>query len=93
MDNQVPEEVVKEGFDKVLKVVQDTARERAALLQGQVMEALVEEVNEQDESLMTGRLSNNMLVHFPAPRTSIGQMVQVSLDTCHGFYYTGHVVG
>ena len=22
----------------------------------------------------------------------IGQLVQVSLDTCHGFYYTGHVV-
>ena len=28
MENQVPEEVVKEGFDKLLKVVQDTARER-----------------------------------------------------------------
>ena len=56
------------------------------------MEALVEEVNEQDASLMTGRLSNNMLVHFPAPDTLIGQLVQVSLDTCHGFYYTGHVV-
>lgn len=92
MTNQVPEEVVKEGFDKLLKVVQDTARERAALLQGQVMEALVEEVNEQDELLMTGRLSNNMLVHFPADRTLIGQIVRVSLDTCHGFYYTGHIV-
>ena len=61
MTNQVPDEVVKEGFDKLLKVVQDTARERAALLRGQVMEALVEEINEQDESLVTGRLSNNML--------------------------------
>lgn len=66
MENQVPKEVVREGFDKLLKVVQDTARSRAALLKGQVMEALVEEVNEQDASLMTGRLSNNMLVHFPA---------------------------
>ncbi|MDE6846721.1 MAG: tRNA (N6-isopentenyl adenosine(37)-C2)-methylthiotransferase MiaB [Lachnospiraceae bacterium] len=93
MENQVPEEVVKEGFDKLLKVVQDTARDRAARLQGQVMEALVEEVNEQDESLMTGRLSNNMLVHFPADRSMIGQLIKVSLDTCHGFYYTGHVVG
>ena len=92
MENQVSEEVVKEGFDKLLKVVQDTARKRAALLQGQIMEALVEEVNEQDESLMTGRLSNNMLVHFPADRTMIGQLVKVSLDTCHGFYYTGHIV-
>lgn len=92
MTNQVPDEVVKEGFDKLLKVVQDTARERAALLRGQVMEALVEEINEQDESLVTGRLSNNMLVHFLADKTLIGQIVRVSLDTCHGFYYTGHIV-
>lgn len=92
MEDQVPETVVKEGFDKLLKVVQDTARERAALLQGQIMETLVEEVNEQDNTLMTGRLSNNMLVHFPADRSLIGQLVTVSLDTCHGFYYTGHIV-
>ncbi len=92
MEDQVPETVVREGFDKLLKVVQDTAKERAALLQGKVMEALVEEVNEQDASLMTGRLSNNMLVHFPASESLIGRLVQVSLDTCHGFYYTGHVV-
>lgn len=92
MENQVPEEVVKEGFDKLLKVVQDTAKDRAARLKGSVMEALVEEVNEQDASLMTGRLSNNMLVHFPADRSLIGQLVMVSLDECHGFYYTGHIV-
>lgn len=92
MEDQVPEEVVREGFDKLLKVVQDTAKDRAALLQGRVMEALVEEVNEQDASLMTGRLSNNMLVHFPASESLIGQLVQISLDDCHGFYYTGHIV-
>ena len=92
MDNQVAPEVVKEGFDKLLKVVQDTAKDRAALLQGKIMEALIEEVNEQDESLMTGRLSNNMLVHFPADKAMIGQLVDVSLDECHGFYYTGHMV-
>ena len=92
MENQVPDEVVREGFDKLLKTVQDTARERAALLQGQTMEALVEEVNEQDSSLMTGRLSNNMLVHFPADKSMIGQILDVSLDVCHGFYYMGHIV-
>lgn len=91
MENQVPEEVIKEGFDKLLKVVQDTAKERARLLQGQTLEALVEEVNEHDPSLMTGRLSNNMLVHFPADPSLIGKLVMVSLDECHGFYYTGHM--
>lgn len=92
MENQVPEAVIKEGFDKLLQVVQETARERAARFQGEVMEALVEEVNEHDSSLMTGRLSNNMLVHFPATEELIGKLVMVSLDECHGFYYTGHMV-
>ena len=91
MENQVSEEVVKANFDRLLKTVQDTAKERALLLQGKVMEALVEEINEQDSSLVTGRLSNNMLVHFPADASYIGKLVMVSLDECHGFYYTGHI--
>ena len=92
MENQVPEEVVKEGFDRVLKVVQDTARERVSLLQGQTMEALVEEVNEQDASLLTGRLSNNTIVHFKGDKKLIGQIVPVYLKECHGFYYLGEAV-
>jgi len=89
---QVPEDVVKVGFDKVLKTVQDTAREQVARYQGQIMEALVEEVNENDASLVTGRLSNNTLVHFPGDASLIGRIVEVSLDECHGFYYMGHMV-
>lgn len=89
MENQVPEEVVKEGFDRLLKVVQDTARERAALLQGQTLDALVEEVNEQDSSLLTGRLSNNTIVHFKGGKELIGTIIPVYLKECHGFYYLG----
>ena len=92
MENQVPEEVVKEGFDRLLKVVQDTAREQVARYQGQVMDALLEEVNEHDASRLTGRLSNNTLVHFPGDASLIGKIVNVSLDECHGFYYVGHMV-
>ena len=86
---QVPEDVVKEGFDKLLKIVQDTAKERVALLQGQVLPALVEEVNEQDSSLVTGRLSNNTIVHFPGDASLIGRIIDVELKECHGFYYVG----
>ena len=91
MEDQVPEEVVKEGFDKLLKVVQDTARERVKRYQGQVMEALVEEVNEQDASLLTGRLSNNTIVHFPGDASLIGKLVSVRLSECRGFYYVGEI--
>ncbi|MDO4304211.1 MAG: tRNA (N6-isopentenyl adenosine(37)-C2)-methylthiotransferase MiaB [Bacillota bacterium] len=92
MENQVPGEVVKEGFDRLLKVVQDTARERVALLKGQTLDALVEEVNEQDDSLLTGRLSNNTIVHFKGDRSLIGEIVPVYLKECHGFYYLGELV-
>lgn len=91
MENQVPEEVIKEGFDKLLKVVQNTARKRVALLEGQVHKALVEEINEQDEHLVTGRLSNNTIVHFPGDKSLIGKIVEVRLTRCHGFYYAGEM--
>lgn len=89
---QVPEEIVKEGFNKLLKVVQETARERVKRYEGMVMEALVEEQNEQDASLLTGRLSNNTIVHFNGDTSLIGKIVNVKLSSCQGFYYLGELV-
>lgn len=92
MENQVSEEEVKENFDRLLKVVQETARKRVKRLEGQVCEVLVEEVNTQDESLMTGRLSSNILVHFKGDNTLIGKLINVKLVECKGFYYFGEIV-
>jgi len=92
MTNQVPEAEVKVNFDKVLKAVQDMSKERVGIYQGKVMDVLVEEMNEQDASLVTGRLSNNTTVHLPGDASMIGQIVDVMLDECHGFYYMGHRV-
>ena len=91
MENQVPEAEVKENFNKVLKTVQDTARSRVGNLLGQTVTVLVEEKNEQDDSLVTGRMSNNTIVHFPGGEDLIGTLAEVHLDECHGFYYTGTV--
>ena len=91
-EDQVPEEVVKENFDMLLKVVQETAKEQTAKLQGRTETVLVEGVNEHDKSLLTGRMSNNTLVHFPGGKELIGEFVSVSLDECHGFYYLGKLV-
>lgn len=91
MENQVSEEVIKKGFDKLLKTVQDTAKSQVYRLQGQTLEALVEEVNEQDNTLLTGRLSNNTIVHFKGDKSLIGQLISVTLTECHGFYYLGEV--
>lgn len=89
MEDQIPEDVVKDRFDRLLTVVQDISREMSGRFQGTVQEVLVEGVNEQDASLVTGRMGNNLLVHFPGDASLIGTYRQVHLDICKGFYYMG----
>ena len=92
MEDQVPDDVVKDRFDRLLKEVQEIAAEACAVHQGTVQQVLVECRNEHDSSLMTGRLSNNLLVHFPGDESLIGKLVDVRLDECRGFYYLGEQV-
>ena len=89
MENQIPEDVVKDRFNRLLETVQTIGREMSARDTGKVMEVLVEEQNSQDKHLMTGRLSNNLLVHFEGDTSLIGQLCQIRLDECRGFYYMG----
>lgn len=92
MPNPTGEEEIKENFDRLLKVVQETAKSRVGRLTGEVHGALVEEINEHDSSLVTGRLSNNTIVHFPGDASLIGKIVSVRLVESHGFYYTGQLI-
>ena len=89
MENQIPEDVVKDRFNRLLTLVQDISREQSLRVQGQTLPVLVESVNEQDSHLVTGRLSNNLLVHFPGDASMIGEIVPVYLKECMGFYYYG----
>ena len=93
MENQIPEDVMKDRFDRLLEEVQTIGREMSSRDTGSVQEVLVEEVNEHDPSLVTGRMSNNLLVHFPGDASLIGSIVSVHLDECRGFYYMGTKVG
>ncbi len=89
MEDQIPEDVVKVRFDRLLKEVQTIASEKSSLLTGQVQDVLVESINHQDKNLVTGRLSNNSVVHLPGDEKLIGQIIPVRLDECRGFYYIG----
>lgn len=92
MENQVPEEVVKDRFDRLLKEVQDISKEMAERFTGTDQRVLVEEPNGQLEGYVTGRLSNNHVVHFQGETSLIGKLVNVHLDECRGFYYMGSLL-
>jgi tRNA-2-methylthio-N6-dimethylallyladenosine synthase len=92
MEDQVPETVVKERFDRLLHEIQHISAEITHARVGETMSALIEEVNAQDATLLTGRLSNNAVVHCPGDSSLIGQIVPVKLVESKGFYYMGEIV-
>ena len=89
MENQVPEDVVKDRFDRLLKEVQDIASEVILRDEHTVQKVLAEELDTHEPGYLTGRLSNNTVVHFAGDSSLIGKIVNVSLDEAKGFYFMG----
>ncbi len=92
MKDQVPADVVQDRFDRLLETVQAIARQECARWEGTTGQVLVEQVDRQDGRLLTGRLGNNLLVHFPGDPSLIGKIVDVHLSACKGFYYMGEMI-
>ncbi|MDO5521158.1 MAG: tRNA (N6-isopentenyl adenosine(37)-C2)-methylthiotransferase MiaB [bacterium] len=92
MENQVPEEIIHERFNRLLETVHETSTVENAKHQGTIQDVLVESVNTHEEGFVSGRLSNNLLVHFKGTPDMIGTIVNVRLDEAKGFYYIGEIV-
>ena len=91
MENQVPQDVVKDRFDRLLKVVNEISSKKTAKYEGTTQLVMAEEVNSHDPELITGRLSNNTVVHFKGTKDLIGQELKVKLLKAKGFYYFGEI--
>ena len=92
--DQVDPKVIKERFDRLLAEVNKCSEEFAKSLEGQVLPVLVEERDrevEPEKNYLTGRLDNNLLVHFEGCDELIGQIINVKLKECKGFYYIGEI--
>ena len=91
MEDQIPENVVKDRFDRLLALVQEKGRQISSRFEGTVQEVLVE-TESKEKGIFTGRTQYNLLVHFPGTEEMLGKYVKVHLDTCKGFYYLGTII-
>ncbi|WP_458407530.1 tRNA (N6-isopentenyl adenosine(37)-C2)-methylthiotransferase MiaB [Anaerotignum sp.] len=89
MENQVPEDVVSDRFNRMLDVLNPIVHEVHEEQVGKVMTVFAEEVSKQNSSILTGRADNNMLVHFPGTEDMIGQMIPVKIIDNKTFYLIG----
>ena len=87
-EDQVPADVTKERFNRLLALVQEQGRIRSSRFARTVQEVLVEEES-KEKGIFTGRTQYNLLVHFPADESLLGTYVNVKLEECKGFYYLG----
>ena len=92
MENRVDKDVIKERFDRLLALLKETSAINCKKKVGAIEEVLVEEENTHEDGMITGRLENNLLVHFKGCKEQIGSIVKVKLMEEKGFYYMGEQV-
>lgn len=67
-EDHATKEEIQNRFDRLIKRVSEISGEEICRYKGQVMPVLIESVSEQNQELLTGRLSNNILVHLKVIR-------------------------
>lgn len=91
MPNQIGEDVIKDRFDRLLNVVEECSGNNTLKYEGRIMKVLVES-EDRVSGKITGRLSNNYLVHFDGNKELIGKIISVRLLKSKGFYFEGEIV-
>ncbi len=92
MENQVDERIAKERFNRLLEQVNQISYEKSIEHVGKTYQVLVEEKNSQNAELVSGRLSNNHLVHIKGNSELIGRLIDIKITGAKSFYLTGEIV-
>lgn len=89
MPGEVPYDVVRNRFDRLTARIAELSAENINKYVNTVQKVLVESVSSHDASLVTGRMTNNTLVHFPGDEELIGRIIDVKIVSGRGFYCFG----
>ena len=92
-EDQIPEEVKHQRFDRLVDAVNSDSAENNAAYKGRIERVLVEGVSKKNENTLTGRTEGFKLVDFEGGRELIGQMVNVEITEGKTFSLTGKIVG
>lgn len=91
-DDQIPEEIKHDRFDRLVETVNRCAADRNARFVGQITPVLVEGVSKSDEGCVTGRNPQNKIVNFPGDSSLTGTIVNVKISEAGTFSLVGKMV-
>ena len=91
MDCQIPDEIKKERFARLLDLQNSISLDKNKQYEGKCIEVLVEGISKTDASKLTGRNEKSRLVHFEGPQSLAGQKVRVFIDKAETYALYGHL--
>lgn len=98
IEDPTPREVIQDRFDRLVKVIEQTAHDFNQHDLGTTVPMLVEGSSKKDARVLQGKSPKNQTVHAPIPagmdiEQLVGRIVDVDVDTARTWYLSGTVVG
>ena len=91
MENQIPEEIKHQRFDRLKELVENIMAENNKTYVGTVQKVLVEGPSKNNDSYLSGRTDTNKVVVFKGDKSLIGDMVDIKIISEHMWYLKGEI--
>ena len=92
MENQVPEEIKHERFNRLKDLVEKQIKENNDSYIGTIQKVLVEGESKNNSKVLSARTDSNKVVVFEGDKSLIGQMVDLKIVSEHMWYLKGEIV-
>ena len=89
MENQVPEEIKHERFNKLKELVESQIEINNKKYIGTIQKVLVEGKSKTNDKILTGRTDTNKVVNFEGSEDFIGNLVNIKIVSEHMWYLKG----
>lgn len=93
MDEQVPDGVKADRFNRLLELQNAISLEKNQALTGRVVPVLVEGPSRNNEAVLSGRTEGSKVVNFPGPLSAVGTLVDVWITEARTWSLTGELAG
>ena len=92
-EDQIPEDVKHERFGRLVEVINASAAEKNAAMEGRICDVLVEGASRNGEGMVQGRTDGFKLVDFEGDESLTGTIVRVEITEGRTFSLKGRIVG
>ncbi|MGL5822881.1 MAG: tRNA (N6-isopentenyl adenosine(37)-C2)-methylthiotransferase MiaB [Sarcina sp.] len=92
MENQIPEDIKHERFNRLIQVVNDGAKKINLTYVGKIVEVLVEDISKNIDENLSGRTRTGKLVNFKGDKALIGELVKIKILDAKSFSLWGELI-